>query len=84
VLDSDRSMNITFNQKDKKGVCSGDSGGAIFVESQGELKILAVTSIVISNTDKASESKDICHGSNRAMYIPAYSQWIKDNMATLK
>lgn len=64
-------MNLVIDQP-YTGVCSGDSGGPIFVEVRGEKQIIGVNSVVSGPTQSR-----VCHGKAVAMYAPHFTDWIR-------
>ncbi len=74
-----RDQNISFIQSGASGgVCSGDSGGPIYVESKGEYKLIAVNSIVSGKNIETA-----CHEASIAMYTPYFTEWIQSNILKL-
>ncbi|WP_413293057.1 S1 family peptidase [Bdellovibrio sp. HCB185ZH] len=69
---------VTIQQQDG-GLCSGDSGGPIFVEVNGEKQILAVTSYVSNMTEST-----ICHGTATGMYSKSILPWIEKTLPSLQ
>lgn len=68
--------NIVMEQK-HTGVCSGDSGGPVFVEVGGKLKIAGVNSVV------SGKKEAICHGKSVSMFVPYFIDWIQTQSANL-
>lgn len=71
--------NHVFFRQSFGGICMGDSGGPVFFEVDGKLKIAGVNSIVAGKTKST-----VCHGIGVAMYVPYYSDWIQTQSANLK
>lgn len=65
-------------QQPTNGICLGDSGGPVFVEVDGKLKIAAVNSVVGGKSDDT-----ICHGKSVSMWAPYYIDWIQTQSANL-
>ena len=75
-----REQNIIFDQRgDSGGVCSGDSGGPVYVQVDGQYKIIGINSVVA-----AKDEKTACHGVSVGMYMPSFSDWVKENISRLK
>ncbi|MEK2644545.1 S1 family peptidase [Bdellovibrio sp. BCCA] len=72
------STNVVMSQPDN-GICSGDSGGPVFVEVRGELQILGVNSIVNGRTEAT-----VCHGRGVSMYAPYYQDWVQRQIPNLR
>ncbi|MNL47015.1 Trypsin [compost metagenome] len=53
---------IGFNQEDRNGVCSGDSGGPAFIEVDGEMYAFGIASRVSGPDEKTYCSKWSFHG----------------------
>lgn len=75
---STTSTNVVISQS-YNGICSGDSGGPVFVEVGGQLKILGVNSIVTGRTEET-----VCHGKSVSMYAPYYLDWIERQSPNLR
>ncbi|MGZ3774731.1 MAG: S1 family peptidase [Pseudobdellovibrionaceae bacterium] len=73
-----KNKNIVIDQP-SNGICSGDSGGPVFVEVNGKMQIAGVNSIV-----RGKDEALVCHGSSESMYLPPYVDWIKTQSANLK
>lgn len=71
---------VVIDQRDQKGVCSGDSGGALFVDVAGERYIQGVASTV----QQFVEDKDACHGYGNYMNVIYYQDWIQKSLNSLK
>jgi V8-like Glu-specific endopeptidase len=74
-----RDQNIGFDQRAGGGVCSGDSGGPVYVQADGEYKIIAVNSTVMSK-----DENKVCHGLSMAMYMPYFADWVQQSLKKLK
>lgn len=61
------------------GVCSGDSGGPVYVMVQGQYKIIGVNSVVTGKSEYTA-----CHEMSMAMYAPFYAPWIQENLLKLQ
>lgn len=72
----DRSGLVSVNQLDAHGGCSGDSGGPLLVAQNGSYKIMGVASYIESTT----ESKLCEQGQIFYTYIPAYWDWIQEQL----
>lgn len=58
------------------GVCTGDSGGPVYVKSDGSYQVLAVNSVV----GGADNEADACNYFSVGMYVPAFLPWIRDQV----
>lgn len=67
---------VVIDQRDKKGVCSGDSGGALFVDIEGKRYIQGVASTV----QQFKKGVNACHGYGNYMNVIYYKKWIEDSM----
>lgn len=71
---------LFFGQKNSPGLCSGDSGGAVLMEDNGELVIASVNSEVF--TDQADTTGDLCNnGAKTVLVHPYLEKWIIPTMA---
>ncbi len=68
-------QNIGFDQRTGGGVCNGDSGGPVYVQVNGEYKIIAVNSIVLNK-----DGNPACHGLSIAMYTPFFADWVQQGL----
>lgn len=69
---------ITLQQK-YRGICTGDSGGPVFVEVNNKLTIAGVNSYVgvdVTNT--------MCRSYSVSMYIPYFHDWIQTQLGNLR
>lgn len=72
--------NISFNQSNVSGgVCSGDSGGPIYVQSNGQYKLIGINSVV-----KGKSELTACHEMSVASYAPFYAPWIRTELLKLQ
>ncbi|MBS1971881.1 MAG: trypsin-like serine protease [Bdellovibrionales bacterium] len=74
-----RDQNIGFDQRTGGGVCSGDSGGPVYVQVGGEYKIIAVNSTVMNKDESQA-----CHGLSMAMYMPFFADWVQQSLDKLR
>lgn len=72
-------LNLLIDQKDKQGICHGDSGGPIFYEVDGKLQLAGVNSTVGS-----MDVKTQCEYEAVGMYIPSHRAWIDRVLANWK
>lgn len=71
---------LIFGQKDGPGLCSGDSGGAVLMDDNGELVIASVNSEVFIDAD--DKSGDLCNNGARTVVVYHYlDSWIVPTMA---
>lgn len=71
---------VVIDQREQKGVCSGDSGGALFVDINGERYIQGVAAFV----RQFAKDKDACHGYGNYMNVIYYSDWIQEAYDSLE
>lgn len=72
---------LFFDQEDKTGVCSGDSGGAGLMEENGELVIASVNSEVF-NGDITDSSTDLCNRNAKSIVVHHYLEsWVIPTLA---
>jgi len=72
--------NLIFGQKDGPGLCSGDSGGAVLMDDNGELVIASVNSEVFTEADDTTG--DLCNNGARTVVVHHYiDSWILPTMA---
>lgn len=75
-----KDQNIGFDQRTASGgVCTGDSGGPVYVQVGGQYKIIAVNSIVMGKSDETA-----CHTMGMAMYMPYFADWIEESLNKLR
>lgn len=75
-----KDQNIAFDQRTSSGgVCSGDSGGPVYVQVGGTYKIIAVNSVVLGK-----EAANACHTMSLAMYMPYFADWVQQSLMQLK
>ncbi|AHZ84861.1 serine protease [Bdellovibrio bacteriovorus] len=65
---------ILIDQSAKKGVCSGDSGGPAYIEKNGELQLMGVTS---RGDTAATPLSPKCYDYSVYSRVDAYLPWIK-------
>lgn len=71
---------LIFGQKDGPGLCSGDSGGAVLMDDNGELVIASVNSEVFTDADDTTG--DLCNNGARTVVVYHYlDSWIIPTMA---
>ncbi|WP_413291470.1 S1 family peptidase [Bdellovibrio sp. HCB337] len=72
--------NIVFDQRNSTGgVCSGDSGGPIYVQVDGQYQIVGINSVVTGASEYTA-----CHEFSIALYAPFYNPWIQTELAKIK
>lgn len=72
--------NIAFDQRGSSGgVCSGDSGGPIYIQSQGRYQIIGINSVVSGSSESTA-----CHEFSIALYAPYYASWIQKELLKLQ
>ncbi len=77
-----KDSNILIDQKDKTGICNGDSGGgAMMLNQNNKLELAAVNSLVYSTETKA---KDLCNDSSMLVALDRYSTWIESTVEQQK
>ncbi|MES2801442.1 MAG: trypsin-like serine protease [Bdellovibrionota bacterium] len=71
---------LIFGQKDGPGLCSGDSGGAVLMDDNGELVIASVNSEVFTGADDSSG--DLCNNGAKTIVVYHYLEsWIIPTLA---
>lgn len=74
-----KDQNIGFDQRTASGgVCTGDSGGPVYVQVGGQFKLIGVNSIVMGKSNETA-----CHTMSMAMYMPAFADWVEKGLAKL-
>lgn len=72
---------LFIDQKNKPGICSGDSGGASLMDDQGELVVAAVNSEIF-NSSLEDKSTDLCNRDSKSIVVYHYlDSWIIPTMA---
>lgn len=61
------------------GACAGDSGGPVYVESDGIYKIIGVNSAV-----HGKDMKSACRNYSIVTYMPLFADWVKENLKKLE
>ena len=70
--------NIVIDQKNKTGICHGDSGGgAMMLNQDNKLVLTAVNSLVYSATAGVT---DLCNDSSMLVVLGNYKSWIEDTI----
>ena len=73
-----RDGNIVIDQKNKTGICHGDSGGgAMMLNQDSKLVLTAVNSLVYTTTTGVT---DLCNDSSMLVVLDKYIQWIEDTI----
>lgn len=71
---------LFFGQKNSPGLCSGDSGGAVLMDDNGELVIASVNSEVF--TEAGDDTGDLCNNGAKTVVVYHYLEsWIVPTMA---
>ena len=78
-LDPKNAKVIIFNQKDKKGVCSGDSGGPAFLKTSS-----GIVQVGVSSSVSYRIIGEECYGSSRSMNVFQHREWLHSAFAELK
>jgi secreted trypsin-like serine protease len=68
---------IWINQRDEKGICQGDSGGPSFLEKNGELYPVGITSHILMYT---SDPEKKCIEESVLMDVVSYLPWINEQL----
>ncbi len=77
-----KDSNIVIDQKDKTGICNGDSGGgALMLNQNKKLELAAVNSLVYSTEVNV---KDLCNDSSMLVVLDSYSAWIESTVSQQK
>lgn len=75
-----KDQNIGFDQRTASGgVCTGDSGGPVYVQVGGQYQIIAINSIVMGKDNETA-----CHNMSMAMYMPFFADWIQESLTKLR
>lgn len=70
--------NIVIDQKNKTGICNGDSGGGAMMRNQNnKLELAAVNSLVYSTE---SGVKDLCNDSSMLVSLDQFTSWIESTL----
>lgn len=70
--------NLVIDQKDKTGICNGDSGGGALMLNQNNKFVLAAVNSLVFSFDK--EIKDLCNDSSMLVALDRYKPWIEDTI----
>lgn len=73
------SEKVWLDQTDRRGACSGDSGGPAFVFENGKIKQLGVASSVLTGANP----EDTCLIASSYTNVLKYKTWISENYQTL-
>lgn len=65
---------VSIDQSGGTGICQGDSGGPSFVQVNGELKVLGISSYVVGTKD------DICGDKSYQTLAHSYISWIESKI----
>lgn len=71
---------ILINQDQSAGVCSGDSGGPLFIKRSGQLYLQGLAVAVISNTQDSISDAKKCQGVGIFLNLDFYKDWILKNI----
>lgn len=71
---------VVLNQREEKGICSGDSGGGSFAVVEGELAQVGVNSFVLK---KESRNTADCKNKGFQVSVAKYFDWITKTMIEL-
>jgi secreted trypsin-like serine protease len=76
---------ILINQNEKSGVCSGDSGGPLFIshERRYYLQGLAVA-VTGADSDKNQIENSECNGTGLYLNLDFYKDWIAEQLTVLQ
>jgi len=71
---------IEYDQKDQSGVCSGDSGGPVFIEREGRpyLQGLAIA-VYKKNTDDPNNIHNECYSRSMFLNLDYFKAWILES-----
>lgn len=79
------SNEVVIDQRGAKGVCSGDSGGGLFVKSNGKIYIAGVASSVAPAVEEDGVyGLDPCYGYGLFMSTSYYLPWLEKNIKEIK
>ncbi len=74
--------NLVIDQKDKTGICNGDSGGGALMLNQNNKFVLAAVNSLVFSFDK--ETKDLCNDSSMLVALDRFSAWIDSTVGQQK
>lgn len=81
---ADRAQKMIYNQRNKKGVCKGDSGGPSFMYTNGRPTIVSVTTALDRMTKILGKVVgDMCHYNAITTQTGYYLSWISQQKARL-
>lgn len=63
-------------QQPQQGVCTGDSGGPLYLNSGNDLTLVGITSAGIDHNTEAKEEARLCHGISIFTDIRPHLEWI--------
>ncbi|MEK6628039.1 MAG: trypsin-like serine protease [Bdellovibrionota bacterium] len=69
---------VEINQRGGSGICKGDSGGPSFVNVEGEMQILGISSYVVG------PENDVCAQDSYQTLVSSYKSWIESKLKELK
>ena len=75
---------IEYNQKDQSGVCSGDSGGPVFIEREGRpyLQGLAIA-VYKKNSDDPNNIHNECYSRSMFLNLDYFKIWILESINSM-
>ncbi len=84
--DQYKNISIVINQHKKAGVCSGDSGGPLFVNKNGHLYLqgLAVAVTDLDNNFIIRNNFSNCDGQAVFLNLDFFKDWIVKNLGSIK
>lgn len=74
---------LVLNQSEERGICQGDSGGGAFIESEGELIQLGVTSFVYTKINRDGSTQADCRNKSFFTSVAFYNEWITRTMSEI-
>lgn len=66
-----------------RGVCSGDSGGALYVNNANGLTLVGITSMGIDNRAEDADKVQVCHGVSLFTDVREHLDWIQKQIDNL-